>query len=137
MKEFIKKAILHENSGTVPLMYRVDPSTNIRLMRYFNLKDIESDWEELISLLGADNFSDGETLNAFKNFVPVYKGPSFESLYEINHFFIWGIKPQEVKVGDSVEIVFHINPPIYDYEHPNELKNYNFPKLDWFDFRSF
>ena len=137
MKDIIKKTIIHENVGFIPLMYRGDPSLNLKLIEYFNLGNIENDWEELISLLGADNFSDGETLNGFKNFVPVYKGPEPDTLYELNHFFIWGIKPLEMKIGNSKEVVFHLNPPLHDYMYSEELKNYSFPSLDLFDFENY
>ncbi|MBM3700318.1 MAG: hypothetical protein FJW68_05320 [Actinobacteria bacterium] len=137
MKNFITKSILHENTDSIPLMYRGDPSINLKLVEYFDLSNIENDWEKLTSLLGADNFSGGETLNGFRNFIPVYKGPNPNALYDFNHFFIWGIKPVEIKMGNFKEIVFHLNPPLYDYTCSKELENYSFPTLELFDFKNY
>ena len=41
--------------------------------------------------MGADNYSDGETLGGFTTYFPKYIGPDFGTLFEINRFNIWGI----------------------------------------------
>ena len=89
-KDLLINAIKRKSIDKVPLMYRSEPAINEKLIKYFGLESIDSDWETLIEKLGADNFSDGETLSAFFNYFPKYTGPKFDALYEANHFFIWG-----------------------------------------------
>lgn len=137
IKNIITETILHKKTARLPTMYRADPAVNERLLKYFGLNTLENDWEKLIEKIGADNFSNGETLNAFFNYFPEYIGPDFNALKDFNHFFIWGIKPVRIKIGDSYETVFHKDPPLYDFEHEDELKCYNFPKINWFDFKSY
>jgi len=136
-KNLLINAIKRQTVDKMPLMYRSEPAINEKLIKYFKLKSIESEWEILIEKLGADNFSDGETLSAFFNYFPKYIGPKFDSIYEANHFFIWGIKPVEMKVGESTEIVFHKNPPLENLDDISDLKGYNFPKVEWFDFKTY
>jgi hypothetical protein len=136
-KEFIIHSIKHRYVPRIPMMYRADPAVNVRLIEYFKLGSIESGWQELIMKLGADNFSDGATLSGFTTYFPKYTGPDFNTIYESNHFFIWGIKPIQVKVGDTTDIIFHKNPPLYDKDELNDITDYRFPRLDWFDFNTF
>jgi uroporphyrinogen decarboxylase len=136
-KELIIQSIEHRNISRIPMMYRADPAVNLRLIEYFKLGSIESGWQELIKKLGADNFSDGATLSGFTTYFPKYIGPDFNITYESNHFFIWGIKPIPMKVGDTIDIVFHKNPPLYDKDELCDIADYGFPRMDWFDFNTF
>ena len=115
-------------------MYRGEPSTNERLIRYFKLESLEKDWIKLISLLGADNYSDGETLGGFTTYFPKYKGPDFNTVFEINRFDIWGIKPDEVFIGDERHVVFSGSPPLSSKDEIADIEKYSFPQLSWFDF---
>lgn len=134
-KQLIKNSIEHRSIDKIPLMYRGDPKINEDLKDYFGLKNLQNEWDKLIEKLGADNFSDGASLGAFTTYFPKYIGPDFDSIYEPNHFFIWGIKPVVVKAGGANDIVFHRDPPLYDCNEINDLKKYKFPKTDWFDFK--
>jgi len=136
-KKLLINAIKRGSATKVPLMYRSEPAINKKLIKYFGLKSIDNDWETLIEKLGADNFSDGETLSAFFNYFPKYIGPKFDALYEMNHFFIWGIKPIEMKIGDSTEIILHKNPPLQYLDEITDLRQYGFPKVEWFDFNNY
>ena len=136
-KEFLLNFIHHKPLSCIPNMYRGDPATNQKLLDYFGLKDIKSEWKKLIKLIGADNFSGGEVLGTFNSYVPKYIGPEFNTIYDPNHFFIWGIKPVKKKVAGTNEIIFHKNPPLYDIDEPDELKRYRFPSPDWFDYKVF
>jgi len=136
-KNILIRAIERKKVDKVPMMYRSELAINEKLIKYFGLKGIDSDWEILIEMLGADNFSDGETLSAFFNYFPKYIGPEFDAMYEANHFFIWGIKPVEMKIGDSTEIILHKNPPLECLDDISDVRNYNFPKMEWFDFDTY
>lgn len=133
-KELIKRTINHESVSRVPLMFRGEPALNKKLLKHFSLDNLKDCWEELTDILGADIFSDGETLGAFTTYFPKYIGPYFNALFEINRFNIWGIKPVEAYVGDSKHIIFSQNPPLYDLNEIDDVKNYRYPKLEWFDF---
>jgi len=126
---------IHHKPVRVPTMYRGEPPVNRRMMDYFGLKDIESEWEELVRLLGADNYSDGETLGGFTTYFPKYIGPDFGTLFEINRFNIWGIAPVEIQAGGNRDVVFSKNPPLAGKDELDDVKNYPYPKLEWFDFR--
>ena len=136
-KELLLSAINHESVPFVPTMYRADPAVSERLLKHFNLGDLSSNWESLVRELGADNYSDGETLGAFTSYMPKYIGPAIDTLYEINHFFLWGIKPVEVRVAGTTDIVFHKNPPLQDLDSVSDLLRYDYPNLDWFDFDTY
>jgi uroporphyrinogen decarboxylase len=133
-KKLIIDCIKHKNIHKVPTMYRGEPSTNERLIKFFNLSSLEDDWERLIELLGADNYSDGETLGGFSTYFPKYTGPDFKSLFEINRFDIWGINSEEVYIGKERHIVFSKIPPLGSKDEIAALNNYPYPKLEWFDF---
>ncbi len=136
-KELIINSIKRKEVSHIPMMYRADPSVNKKLINYFNLDSIEKDWEKLIEILGADNFSDGATLGAFTTYFPKYIGPDFKSVYEPNHFFIWGIKPIKIDVAGTTDIVFHKNPPLCGLDEVGEVLNYQYPKIEWFDFNNY
>ena len=136
-KQFLLNAIHHKTISHIPTMYRGDPATNQKLLKYFGLKDIKKQWKELIKLIGADNFSGGEVLRTFNLYVPKYEGPDFNTIYDPNHFFIWRIKPVEIKVAGAKEIVFHKNPPLHNMDEADELKSFRFPSPDWFDYKVF
>lgn len=136
-KTLIIDSIKHKPVDRIPLMYRGDPSINESLIKYFGLENIESDWEKLIKKMGADNFSDGETLGAFTTYFPKYIGPDFNTIFEPCYFNIWGIKPVEIYSGGTRDIVFSKNPPLYDSDSINDLNNYRYPKTEWFDFNTY
>lgn len=137
IKELILNSIKHKENLKIPLMFRAVPTVCEKLIKYYSLKDIEYDWEKMIEKLGADIFSDGETLGAFTTYLPKYVGPEFNSVYEPNHFFIWGIKPEYIYLENDREIIFHKNPPLAKVETYNELNNYKFPETTWFDFGTY
>jgi uroporphyrinogen decarboxylase len=133
-KKLIVDCIRHKNIDRVPTMYRGEPSTNEKLIKFFNLRRLEDDWEKLIELLGADNYSDGETLGGFTTYFPKYIGPDFKSLFEINRFDIWGIKSEEIFIGKERHVIFSKTPPLSTLDDISDLHNYSYPKLDWFDY---
>lgn len=133
-KKLLLSSINHKKVDRVPTMYRGEPSVNNKLVEYFNLGNLENDWDKMINLLGADNYSDGETFGGFTTYFPDYIGPDFNTIFEINRFDIWGIKPVEIYSGGVRNIVFSKNPPLYVKDEIEDIKKYNFPKLEWFDF---
>ncbi len=136
-KELLINSIEHRHVDKIPVMYRADPSINKKMIDHFGLGSIEDGWEKLIDRLGADNFSDGETLGSFTNYFPKYIGPAIDTIYEINHFFVWGIKPVEIEVGGTTDIAYNKNPPLYDLGNTGDLSNFKFPETGWFDFDTY
>ena len=134
IKKLLLDSIRHKSVDKIPTMYRGEPSTNEKLIKFFNLSSIEDDWEKLMLLLGADNYSDGETLGGFTTYFPNYTGPDFKSTFEVNRFDIWGINSQEVYIGKERHVVFSKIPPLGNSDDISALNNYSYPKLDWFDF---
>lgn len=136
-KKLIIDSIEHKNIDRIPIMYRGVPKINDELRIYFGLNNLEYEWDILIKKLNADNFSDGATLGAFTTYFPKYIGPDINTIYEPNHFFIWGIKPIAIEVGGTTDIVFHKDPPLFDLNEVSDLKRYKFPKIEWFDFNNY
>ncbi len=133
-KRRIVDAIKHQGSGKVPTMYRAEPSVNERLASYFKIGDLHKHWYTLIECLGADNYSDGETLGGFTTYFPKYIGPDFKSVFEINRFDIWGIKPVQMYHAGQRNIVFSKYPPMRQMNEIEDIKRYPFPRIEWFDF---
>lgn len=133
-KKLILDSIRHNKPAKVPMMYRGEPSLNNKLLDYFGLGPIEENWDRLVELLGADNYSDGETLGAFTTYFPDYTGPDFNTVFEINRFDIWGIRPVEIYSGEDRNIVFSEKPPMADMNDVDDISKYPFPRLEWFDF---
>ena len=133
-KKLLLDSIRHKKIDRIPTMYRGEPSVNKKLMEYFNLGRLEDNWSRLTELLGADNYSDGETLGGFTTYFPDYIGPDQGAIFEINRFDVWGIKPVEIYSGGARNIVFSKNPPLYAINEIEDLKKYEYPKLEWFDF---
>lgn len=136
-KKILIDSITHKNTKKIPMMYRGSTKMNNKLCDYFEISNLEKDWELLTEKLGADNFSDGETLGAFTTYIPKYIGPDFGTVFETNRFNVWGIKPEEIYVGGEREIIFLKNPPLYNIDSIDDIKKYNYPKLDWFDFNTY
>lgn len=136
-KQIILDAIRHKPGKKVPTMYRGEPSVNEELARTFQIQDLARDWPKLIECLGADNYSDGETLGGFTTYFPKYIGPESHAVFEINRFDIWGIKPVEMFHGGQRNIVFSKYPPMAEMDDIAEVQKYPFPKTDWFDFQTY
>ena len=136
-KDLLINSIKGRTVDKIPMMYRGEPPINNKLIKYFNLSNLEDDWEKLTNLIGADNFSDGETLGAFTTYFPKYIGPDFDTIFEGDRFNIWGIKPVEIYVAGNRDIAFSKNPPLYGCDSIDDLKSYSYPKLEWFDFNTY
>jgi uroporphyrinogen decarboxylase len=134
-KEILTRAICHDTVPHLPMMYRAHPQVSKTLLRYFHLDNLEENWEDLIVELGADNYSDGETLGAFSTYVPLYIGPDLECIYDVDHFFVWGIKP--IKNPSNGELEFHHNSPLLGKDEMEDLRSYRFPEIEWFDFEHY
>ena len=133
-KKLMFDSIMHKSTDKIPTMYRGEPSVNQKLIEYFSLGKLEDDWSRLVECLGADNYSDGETLGGFTTYFPDYIGPDFKSIFEVNRFDVWGIKPFEIYTGDERNIVFSKNPPLYSKDEITDLQKYEYPRIEWFDF---
>jgi hypothetical protein len=133
-KELLLRAIHRQEVPRLPLMYRALPEVSGRLLRHFGLGTLARDWQTLIQRLGADNYSDGETLGAFTSYVPRYVGPERDCIQDVDHFFVWGIDPVRRVSGGMTELEFHHSPPLAGRDEPSDLRAYGFPRLEWFDF---
>lgn len=133
-KDLLLRAIRREPVPHLPLMYRAHPEVSEKLLRHFGLAGLEDNGDALIRCLGADNYSDGETLGAFTSYVPLYVGPELDCTYDVDHFFAWGIKPVRQVNAGVVELQFHHDPPLAGRDSLDDIQAYRFPKLEWFDF---
>ncbi len=138
LKNLVLDTIKHKEVDKIPMLYRGEPSTDYKLIKYFGLDHISKDWERMVENLGADFYSGGVTLSDFYTYKPKYTGPEFDSDYDPNYFFMWGIKSKFItEDGIYKSIDYFSHPPLKDMERIEDLKKYRFPSLDWFDFNSY
>jgi hypothetical protein len=90
------------------------------LRRLAGTRDWQSDRR-----LGADNYSDGETLGAFTSYVPIHRA-RYGCIQDVDHFFVWGIKPQRTS-GGMIELEFHT--PAAGRPMSSVTSAYGFPRL--------
>ncbi|MHB1348097.1 MAG: uroporphyrinogen decarboxylase family protein [Candidatus Humimicrobiaceae bacterium] len=133
-KKRVINAIQHKSVDRLPLMYRAQPETNSKLLKYFGLDpDINESWQELMEIMGFDLFSGGSGIGKFTKFKPSYKGRSKVSLMDGNQFYAWGIDSYFDKNADSINYL--VNKSFANLWSIDEMKKYDFPSIGYFDFK--
>jgi len=122
-KERVLIALNHKEPDRVPIGYHASKEVNDILKKYFNTNN--------------DNVV-LEKLNIDLRIVqPKYIGPSDRSYDEVWPLGkdIWGVVRKFVnnKYGKYSEIVYY---PLKNVSTIEELENYNWPSIEWFDFES-
>ena len=135
IKEFISRSLNNESLERMPIFYRGDLIINEMLLKYYGLKNIETDYMQLTKELGADFYTGGVTLSDFHTYAPKYIGPVNGKYNDPNFFFTFGINSKATEyLGKRAFISYFDDPPLYDLDKIEDLKKYNFPKADWYDF---
>lgn len=135
LKKMVWDAINHKTVERIPMMYRGEPLLDHKMIRFFGLEDITSDWQVLVENIGADFYSGGVSLCDFYTYKPKYIGPDFESDHDPNFFYIWGIKSRFIEEdGIYKSIDYFSDPPLKNIDRITDLKKTHFPSPDWFDF---
>ena len=135
IKEFIKDAIERKPLERIPLFYRGDLIINEKLIDYFKLNNIEEDFDTLKAKLGADFYTGGVTLSDFHTFAPKYTGPDYEAYHDPNFFFTFGIHSKVIEFNGKRNFISYFeNPQLLEKNDINDIKSYNFPSTEWFDF---
>lgn len=119
-KERVRLTFQHQVTDRVPINYLALPEVDGKLMKYFQT----SDREELLQILGVD----------FRWVGPKYMGPELQ-LPDGKHRDIWGVIFEKVPYpgGTYDEVCYR---PFANFKDLNDLRNYSWPKVDWYDFNS-
>jgi uroporphyrinogen decarboxylase len=118
-KERVLKAFNHEQTDRVPFMYRDVPEVRQRLKKDLN---IATD-DELFEQLNID----------FRWVGPKYVGPeqNLENGYRKD---FWGVEWKYTRFNDDAGYWNEVDHPLKDIHTVEELENYPWPQLEWWDF---
>lgn len=118
-KERVLKALNHKEPDRVPFMYRDVPEVRERVKKDLG---VNTD-DELFEKLDID----------FRWVGPEYVGPELE-LANGHKSDLWGVEWKYTKFSDGAGYWNEVAHPLKDAQTVEELENYNWPQLDWYDF---
>lgn len=119
-RERVLTALGRVEPDRVPLFYRDAPEVEKRLIRELGRRDRE----DLLRFLEID----------FRWVGPAYVGPPLEDEQSGRKRDIWGVPHKYVPFSNTAgywEVETH---PLKDCDNPDDLDDYRWPSLDWFDF---
>ncbi len=119
-RQRVLTAMRHEEPDRVPLFYRDVPEVRERLLRDLHLND----FDELLMYFGID----------FRWVEPEYIGPPLENKETGIRQDIWGIEYKYVPFSETAGYWEALSRPLMNCTKPEELNDYVWPSLDWFDF---
>lgn len=118
--ERVMTAMMHKQPDRVPFFYRDTPEVEKRLLSELNL----STRDQLLDYLGID----------FRWVEPTYVGPSLYDSRSNLRRDIWGVEYKYIKFSENAGYWEVISNPLSHCCEKAELENYNWPRLEWFDF---
>ena len=118
-KERVLKALNHEITDRVPFMYRDVPEVRDRIKRDLKLKTDD----QLFEYLDID----------FRWVGPKYIGPKQE-IDEHHKKDFWGVEWKFTKFNDNAGYWNEVNHPLAEAQTIEDLENYQWPKVEWWDF---
>ena len=119
-RERVLTTLNHQEPDRVPLFYRDVPEVEERLLRDLGLQDRK----ELLSYLDID----------FRWVEPLYIGPALLDSETGRRRDIWGVEYQYTLFHDRAGYWEAVGHPLAKCRDPQELDDYPWPKLEWFDF---
>jgi len=135
IKKFILDSINRKPLDRVPLFYRGDLILNEKLVKHFGLESIDRDYELLVSKLGADFYTWGVTLSDFHTYAPKYIGTDYQAYHDPNFFYTFGIRSKVIEHNGKRDFISYFEEPrLKDKNEISDIKAYDFPSVDSFDF---
>lgn len=119
-RQRVLKALRHEEPDRVPLFYRDVPEVEKRLLKDLDLESRD----ELLEYLDID----------FRWVGPDYIGPSLHQHGSNTRRDIWGAEYEYVRFSESAGYWQTVSHPLAGCDDPSALKDYPWPRLEWFDF---
>jgi len=119
-RQRVLTALVHKEPDRVPLFYRDVPEVETRLLKQLNLKNRE----ELLEYFEID----------FRWVEPLYIGPPLENAETGHRRNIWGVEYKYVPFSKTSGYWEVVSNPLAKCEDPNALDDYEWPRLNWFDF---
>ena len=119
-RERVLTSLRREEPDRVPLFYRDEPDVDQRLQQDLAL----SDREELLRYFDID----------FRWVSPKYIGPDLFDVNTNRRRDIWGIEYEYVRFSERAGYWEAVTRPLADCEDPDDLADYPWPSLDWFDY---
>lgn len=120
-KERVLMALNREQPDRVPFFYWDVPEFGEKMIKHLGLKSRD----ELFEYLDVD----------FRWIEPVYIGPSLVNHDKTYKKDIWGVGYKRVKQGDF-EFWEASEFPLAGHTDINDIVNYQWPNIEWFDFKS-
>ena len=119
-RERVLTAMKHVEPDRVPLFYRDVPEVERRLLSDLHLADREA----LLEFFDID----------FRWVGPEYIGPPLENEATGHVKDIWGVEFRYVPYSDTAGYWEPVARPLIDAEDPAALEDWQWPRLEWFDF---
>jgi uroporphyrinogen decarboxylase len=137
-KEIINGIKNKQADRAIPMMYRANMDTDIKMHKYFGLDEPEKDWKNLLKALGADIMTNGDTLSRWFTYIPEYKesGPYNNLYHDPVLYYSWGLDSKPVSTGTFEYVNFAINEPLRN-AGIDEIIKYRGPEIDDFNFDNF
>lgn len=117
-KERVKITMAHQEADRIPINFRATDQIIQRLS-----KVMCSDYFGILNHYRID----------FREVIPSYIGPRFQKANDGSEIDIWGVGRKELITETGRDVMISIN-PLKDVNSLEEIKNYQWPKADWFDF---
>jgi uroporphyrinogen decarboxylase len=119
-KERVLMALNHEQPDRVPINFRATDSITEILCKHYN-----KDYYQLLDHLNVD----------FREVIPNYIGPELRKLEDGSQLDYWGVGRKEVITEKSRDVLVSYC-PLSNAEDIEDIKKYNWPSVDMFDFSS-
>jgi uroporphyrinogen decarboxylase len=119
-KERVLTSLRHEQPDRVPFFYRDIPEVEERLLKDLHLPDRDA----LLDYLDID----------FRWVAPKYIGPPLENKETGTVRDIWGVENIYKIYSNDLGYWEPLCYPLADAETPEDLEDYPWPKMEWFDF---
>ena len=117
-KERVMVTMAHEEADRIPINFRATDQIIQRLS-----KSMCSDYFGILHHYQVD----------FREVIPPYVGPRFQQAEDGSEIDMWGVGRKELITETGRDVMISIS-PLQDANSPEEIKNHNWPKAEWFDF---
>ncbi len=117
-KERVMVTMAHEEADRIPINFRATDQIVQRLSKLMC-----SDYFGILNHYQVD----------FREVIPPYVGPRFQKAEDGSEIDMWGVGRKELITETGRDVMISIS-PLKDANSPEEIKNHNWPKVEWFDF---
>ena len=117
-RERVLMALNHQEPDRIPINFRATDVITQAMCKHY-----QTDYYGLLELLKCD----------FREVVPEYVGPELKKYDDGTQFDYWGVGRKELVTERSRDVYINYS-PLSEANAVEEVKKYNWPRVDWFDF---